>query len=402
MDRNDLLEKIRKASDQALPELIRIRRHLHAHPELSFQEMATGAYIAARLREWGIPFTTGWAGHGVVALLEGGGPGPVTALRADMDALPIQEETGQPYASTVPGVMHACGHDAHMTCLLGAARILSDLKDQWTGSVKLIFQPAEEKCPGGAEAMIAEGVLRDPAPSSIFALHATPELAAGCVGFRSGMFMAAADELYLCVEGKGGHGAQPHRNVDPIAISATLITALQQVVSRYNDPLKPCVLTFGRIRSDGGATNITPDRVFLEGTLRTFDESWRQQAHELLQRMTREITGSMGATGHLEIRLGNPPLYNDPGLTAMAREWAVAYLGADRVVDLDMRMGAEDFASFSSILPACFWRLGTGPADGKPAPGLHASRFDIEESSLALGAGLTAWLAVSRQKTTAH
>lgn len=386
---------------EALPELIGIRRHLHAHPELSFEERETAAYIAGHLQAWGIPFTTGWAGHGIVALLDGKGPGPVTALRADMDALPVQELNDTPYRSRVPGVMHACGHDAHMACLLGAARILQGLRDQWGGTLKLVFQPAEEKCPGGAEAMIRQGVLRDPDPSGIFALHATPEIPVGKAGFRPGMFMAAADELYLSVEGRGGHGAQPHRCVDPVAITATLITALQQVVSRNSDPLKPCVLTFGRIWSDGGATNVIPDRVLVEGTLRTFDQAWRKQVHAMLERQCSGIAGSMGASARLEIRLGNPPLFNDPDLTAQARQWAVEYLGADQVLDLDMRMGAEDFASYSQMLPACFWRLGTGPLDAAPSPGLHSGLFDILEDSLAIGAGLTAWLALSRQESSA-
>lgn len=400
MNRPDLVTRIRELAAEALPELIGIRRHLHAYPELSFEEKETAAYIAHHLQVWGIPFTSGWAGHGIVALLAGRGPGPVTALRADMDALPIQELNDTPYRSQRPGIMHACGHDAHMACLLGAARILQELRDHWAGSLKLIFQPAEEKCPGGADAMIREGVLRDPAPSGIFALHATPEIPVGKVGFRAGMFMAAADEIYLTVEGKGGHGAQPHRCVDPVALGATLITTLQQIVSRNSDPLKPCVLSFGKIWSDGGATNVIPDRVSMEGTLRTFDPEWRSRAHALLERQCRGIAESMGGSVRLEIRLGNPPLFNDPDLTAMARQRAVEYLGQDHVLDLDMRMGAEDFANYSQLMPACFWRLGTGPRDGV-APGLHSGNFDILEESLAIGAGLTAWLALARQESVA-
>lgn len=395
-----MMDRIRHLAKDRAPELVGMRRHLHQYPELSFEEAETGRYIASRLQDMGIPFTTGWAGHGIVGLIEGKGSGPVTALRADMDALPISEQTGLPFASVRPGVMHACGHDAHMTCLLGAAGILNEMREHWPGTIKLIFQPAEEKCPGGAAAMIEEGVLRTPAPTAIFGLHVLPELPAGKVGFREGMAMAAADELYLTIEGKGGHGAQPHLNVDPIAISAALLTALQQVVSRRSNPLVPCVLTFGKIWSEGGATNIIPARVHIEGTLRTFDEGWRMEAHSLVEKMTADIPRSMGGKGILEIRKGNPPLYNDPALTRQTRDWAADYLGHENVVDVDPRMGAEDFAWYSKALPACFWRLGTAPPGREGAPGLHSPHFDLDESALSIGAGLTAWIACHRQKTT--
>jgi amidohydrolase len=387
-------DRIRALSQELFPELVAIRRYLHAHPELSFEEAETGSYIAGLLRAKGIACTTGWGGHGVVALVEGARPGRVIALRADIDALPIQEATDRPYRSLKDGVMHACGHDAHTASLLGTAFILYDLRERWAGTVKFIFQPGEEKFPGGASLLIAEGVLRDPGPSAIFGQHVLPELDAGKVGFREGMSMASADEIYLTVEGRGGHGAQPHLLVDPVAIAATLVTSLQQLVSRNADPLLPTVLTFGRIWSDGGATNVIPSRVHLEGTLRTLDEDWRQEAHRLLTRMAEGIAAGMGGHCRLEIRKGYPALHNDPSLTRRARASAEAYLGAENVVDIPIRMGAEDFAWYGRELPSCFYRLGTGTPGGPPAAGLHSPAFDIDEDALRTGSGLMARIAL--------
>jgi amidohydrolase len=392
MDISILKDTVRGLTIRQHEEMVGIRRHLHQHPELSFEEVETGAYIASRLKEWGIPFTTGWAGHGVVGMLDSGRSGPVVALRADIDALPIMEIEDRSYRSLNPGIMHACGHDVHTTCLLGAVKILQALKTSWRGKVKLIFQPGEEKFPGGASIMIDEGVLKDPVPNVIFGQHVLPDLATGLVGFREGMYMAACDELYLCVEGKGGHAAFPHKNIDPIAITSLLITSLQQVVGRYADPISPTVLSFGKIWSECGATNIIPNKVFIEGTLRTLDNRWRDDAHVRLRKMVEEIGGAMGATCHLEIRKGYPPLVNDPETTRFARQWAEEYMGADKVVDLDIRMGAEDFAYFSQEMPATFYRLGTGGKDGRPYPGLHTPDFDIDEDALAIGSGLMAWL----------
>lgn len=393
MPASDLQNQFHHIASDLLSELISIRRHLHQYPELSFEERNTGAYIADRLKDMDIPHTTGWGGYGVVGLLDSGRPGPVLALRADIDALPIREVEGRTYGSRQEGVMHACGHDAHTASLLGAAAILQRMKHHWQGQIKLIFQPGEEKFPGGASLLINEGVLQNPAPEAIYGQHVLPDLAAGKVGFREGMFMASCDELYLCVEGRGGHGAMPHLTVDPVAISALLVTALQQVVSRKANPTQPSVLSFGRIYSDGGATNIIPSRVYLEGTLRTLNESWRREACDLLTAMAHDLCRSMGAQCTVEIRKGFPPLINDPGITQKSRDWAREYLGADQVVDLDIRMGAEDFAYYSQEIPACFYRLGTAHRDGTPYPGLHTPDFDIEESSLSIGGGLMAWIA---------
>lgn len=387
--------RIRDLADALFPEVVGVRRYLHAHPELSFEEAETGRYIADLLHARGISCTTGWGGHGVVAVLEGAGPGPVIALRADIDALPIQEDSTKPYRSVKEGVMHACGHDAHTASLLGTAFILNDLRNRWQGTVKLIFQPGEERFPGGASLLIAEGVLRDPDPTAIFGQHVLPELEAGKVGFREGMSMASADELYLTVEGRGGHGAQPHLLVDPVAIAATLVTSLQQLVSRNANPLLPTVLTFGKIWSDGGATNVVPSRVHIEGTLRTLDEDWRQEAHRLLTRMAEGIAAGMGGHCRLEIRKGYPALHNDPALTRKARASAEAYLGAENVVDIPIRMGAEDFAWYGRELPACFYRLGTGAPGGPSAAGLHSPYFDIDEEALRTGSGLMARIALN-------
>ncbi len=396
MHQSTLIQSVKRLANDIYPGLVSFRRHLHAHPELSFEEVNTGQFIAARLKEWQIPHTTGWGGHGVVGILDSGRPGPVIALRADIDALPIQEISDKPYKSQAPGVMHACGHDAHTSSLLGAANILNELKEHWKGQVKLIFQPGEEKLPGGASLIIKEGVLENPNPEIIYGQHVQPQLAAGKVGFKEGMFMASADELYFTIEGRGGHGAQPHLTIDPIVLASTLITTLQQIVSRNANPLLPTVLTFGKIWSDGGATNIIPDRVHIYGTLRTLDESWRNEAHRLLERNTHGLIAALGGKCALEIRKGYPPLYNDPGATADARQLAEMYLGPEQVVDMDILMGAEDFAYYSQQMPACFYRLGTGNPDGGKVTGLHTPDFDIHESALEIGAGLMAWIALGK------
>ncbi|MCB0636470.1 MAG: amidohydrolase [Lewinella sp.] len=377
------------------PEVVGFRRHLHQHPELSFAEHETARYIAARLREWQIPHQYPFAETGVVALIEGGqGPGPVVALRADTDALPIQEENDCAYRSQNEGVMHACGHDVHTSSLLGTARILWTLRAHFAGTVKLIFQPAEEKAPGGASIMIKEGVLENPAPRTILAQHVHPPLEVGKVGFRPGIYMASADEIYLTVKGRGGHGAMPHDTVDPIAVSAQLITALQQLVSRQANPTMPSVLTFGYIASDGGATNVIPSSVRLKGTFRTFDEDWRNQALASMERIIGHVAAAFGATVELDVTGGYPYLRNDEVLTERARAQAEAYLGAENVVELPIRMTGEDFSFYSQVMPACFYRLGTGNAAKGITSPVHTPTFDVDEDSLRVGSGLMAWLAL--------
>lgn len=392
---NPISQQIKQLAAQYHADLIQMRRHLHQYPELSFEEAETAAFVARHLSEWGISFQKEVAGHGIVALIEGCNPEKgVVALRGDMDALPIQEANQVPYCSQHPGVMHACGHDVHTTCLLGAARILHELRDQWSGTVKLLFQPAEERLPGGASLMIKAGALENPKPTAIFGQHVFPLLEAGKVGFRAGMYMASSDELYLTVKGKGGHGAMPHECVDPVLIIAHIITALQQIVSRYADPTVPSVLTFGHIASSGGSTNVIPNEVKLMGTFRTMQENWRYEAHRRMQRIAEGIAESMGGACELRIEVGYPTLFNDEALTEKARQNAVEYLGADNVVDLPIRLTSEDFAYFSQVIPGCFYRLGTRNAARGITSLLHTDTFDIDEDSLPIGAGLLAWMAV--------
>ena len=391
----ELITAIKQKAADLRAELQDIRRHLHMHPELSMQEKETSAFIQAKLAGYGIPFTTGMAVHGVVGIIEGRNPGKqVIALRADMDALPINEKNQVDYCSQNPGVMHACGHDVHMTCLLGAARILNDLKDHFEGSIKLIFQPSEEKFPGGASMMIKAGVLQNPAPQKMFGQHVLPSLEAGKVGMKPGKYMASTDEIYLTVKGKGGHGATPELNVDPVLIAAHILVALQQIVSRTAPPQLPAVLSFGRFIAEG-RTNIIPNEVKLDGTLRTFDEAWRSEAHLRIERMAASIAGSMGGSCEVFIDKGYPFLVNDDQVTEEARQAAAEYLGAENVADLDLRMTAEDFAYYSQQVPSCFYRLGTRNEERNIVHNLHTDRFDVDEKALETGAGLMAWMAVS-------
>ena len=387
-------EQIQSLAAALQPELLSTRRHLHMHPELSFHEFKTSAYIAERLQEMGIRFQDKVAGTGLVGIIEGKNPSSRTiALRADMDALPIQETNDVPYRSQNDGVMHACGHDVHTTSLLGAANILLQLRDQWEGSVKLIFQPGEEKLPGGASMMICEGVLENPKPDGIIGQHVMPLIPAGKVGFRSGIYMASTDELYLRVKGKGGHGAMPHLNIDPVLIASHLIVAMQQIVSRTANPTMPSVLSFGKVIANG-ATNVIPDEVYIEGTFRTLDEKWRAEAHTRMTDLAHQLVQSMGGKLEFEIRKGYPALYNNEELTASTKANAEAYLGKENVLDLDIWMAAEDFAFYSQETKACFYRLGTRNEARGIVSSVHTPTFDIEEEALPIGAGLMAWLAV--------
>ncbi len=390
-----MLDQIRARAAAALAPVTALRRHLHAHPELSFQEYETAAFVEAELRALGL-HPVRMANTGVVALIEGVEPAHRTvALRADMDALPIQEANDVPYRSTRPGVMHACGHDVHTAALLGAAQILCGLRTEFRGTVKLIFQPGEEVIPGGASLLITEGVLTNPTPASVLGQHVFPKLPAGQVGIRSGRYMASADEIYLTVRGKGGHGAMPEQNLDPVLVSAHLIVALQQIVSRRANPKMPTVLSFGKVVAQG-ATNVIPNEVYLEGTFRTLDESWREEAHGLIRQLVEGMCAAMGAVADLEIRRGYPCLDNDPTTTARVRAALAAYVGAANVIELDQWLAAEDFAYYSQAGPACFWRLGTrAPAGAHGASSVHTPTFDIDEAALATGAGVLAWLAVS-------
>lgn len=387
--------KIQELAKKIAPRLIEIRRHLHQYPELSFQEIETGQYIAAVLENWGIEHQKGMAGTGVCAWIQGQAPetSKIT-LRADIDALPIKEANDVPYKSKNEGIMHACGHDVHTTSLLGTAFILQQLRNDWTGTVQLIFQPGEEQLPGGATQVIAEGWLERPFPSAaILGQHVEPDMEVGKIGLCSGLFMASADEIYVTVTGKGGHGARPQHCIDTILLASQLIVAMQQIVSRRADPIMPSVLTFGKIFSEGGATNIIPNQVIIHGTFRTFDEQWRMEAHQLMKAMAEQLCASMGGSCVFDIVVGYPHLHNDPTLTEALKKHAGMFLGTENVVELPPRMGGEDFAFYSQKMPASFYRLGTKNPNGT---GLHSNTFDIDEAALEVGAGLMAWLAVCR------
>jgi amidohydrolase len=388
-----LLEKIKMLADQVFLQTVSDRRHLHANPELSFKEFATAAYLKKRLAEIGIKWTVMHT-TGVVALIKGEkSGGEVMALRADIDALPIMEMSNMLYRSTNPGVMHACGHDAHTASLLGTATILYNLKKEFAGTVKLIFQPAEEILPGGAAGMIREGVLSSPVPRAIIAQHVMPVLPAGKVGFRKGKYMASMDEIRVTVYGKGGHGAQPHLNVDPVLIAAQLIVALQQVVSRIIDPIVPAVLSFGKVIADG-AINVIPSTVYMEGTFRTFDEAGRVEAHLRMKQLAEGIAASMGGSCDFDITRGYPHLVNDDTLTTRIQQSMIDYMGEDNVVEMDQWMASEDFALYSQQLNACFYLLGTGNQIKETTTSLHTPLFNIDEDVLLHSTGLMAYIAL--------
>ena len=400
-----LKTKIQTRSKEILPEIISIRRHLHAHPELSFQEFKTSEYVCTQLKELGIEYSAGWVKTGIVAIVKGKNPDKkVVALRSDLDALPIFETNTTAYRSQNEGVMHACGHDAHTASLLGVAKILNELKDEFEGTIKFIFQPGEEKLPGGASLMIQEGVLEKPRPYSILAQHVTPQLEAGRVGFRSGMYMASADEIYVTVTGKGGHAALPSYYNNPILIASKILLALneefmtdkiiahQQKNSR--EEIIPTVLAFGKMKADG-ATNVIPEKVFIEGTFRTLDEQWRATAHVKMKSIAENIAKEMNGSCDFNIVLGYPFLVNDKVVTEKSKQAAIEYLGKENVDDLDLRMTSEDFSFFSQQIPACFYRLGTGNKLKGITSNVHTSTFDVDESSLEIGVGLMAWLALA-------
>ena len=388
-----LLQQVKQLSKKYADEFIAIRHHLHAHPELSYQEFETSKFIQQKLTELNIPFEVK-ATTGVIGLIKGKNPTKrVVALRGDMDALPITEENNVDYKSTNPGVMHACGHDVHTTCLLGAAKILNELKDEWEGTVKLIFQPGEEKNPGGASILIKEGVLENPAPESIYALHVHPTLEVGKLSFRGGMVMASADELYITIKGKGGHAAAPQNTVDTILIASHLIVSLQQIVSRNNNPFNPSVLSITSVQG-GYTTNVIPSEVKLMGTFRAMNEEWRFKAHQLITKLATDLVHSMGGEIDIKIDVGYPFVLNNEALSAAARKKGELYLGAENVEETELRMGAEDFAYYSHKIPGCFFRLGAGNKAKGISIGVHTPTFNIDESAIEIGMGMMAFLAM--------
>lgn len=393
-----LLDSIKKLSESYFNDTQANRRHLHANPELSYQEFNTSKYVSAQLAFYGINPIGEIATTGLVAHIEGKNPSNKTiALRADMDALPIHEANEVNYKSSVPGVMHACGHDVHTASLLTTSRILSELKDQFEGTVKLIFQPGEEKNPGGASYMIKEGVLENPKPSNIIGQHVMPLIPVGKIGFREGMYMASCDEIYLTVIGKGGHGAAPDLAIDPILIASHIIISLQQIISRNASPKQPTVLTFGKISGEG-ATNIIPNEVKIAGTFRAMDEQWRASALEKIKKMAESIAEGMGGRCEVNISKGYPFLQNDPTLTKRIRYSAEQYVGKENIVDLDITLGAEDFSYYSQLIPASFYRIGTRNEAKGITSYVHTPTFDIDEDALKIAPGIMAWMAIQELK----
>ena len=388
-----LKEQISQLANSIQESVIINRRHLHAHPELSFQEYNTAAFVKARLDEMNIPWQS-IANTGVVGVIQGELPsGRVVALRADMDALPITEANEVEYCSQNKGVMHACGHDAHTSSLLGTASILQSLKAEFGGTVKLIFQPAEEKLPGGASLMIKEGVLQNPVPTQVIGQHVMPTIPCGKIGIKKGKLMASMDELLVTVHGKGGHGAQPHQNIDPVVIAAHIIVALQQIVSRVANPNNPTVLSFGKVMADG-AINVIPDKVYMEGTFRTLNEAWRNEAHIQMKKMAEGIAESMGGSCSFTINRGYPFLINEEALTEQVGIFGAEYMGRENIIDLDIWMASEDFAYYSQVTDACFYFLGIANAEKHIGSSLHTPTFNIDENALALSTGLMAYIAI--------
>lgn len=383
----EIIEHIKLRSLEIYDKVKEIREHIHQYPELSFQEHETMSFVCSQLDRIGIPYQKGVAGTGIVALIKGGHHLPdqeCVALRADLDALPILEQNEVRYRSSRKGVMHACGHDVHTAILIGSAEILFELRDLLPSPVKLVFQPGEEKNPGGASLLIKEGVLENPSVREMYALHVYPEMDAGKVGFKGGMYMASCDEIYITIHGKGGHGAMPHACVDPIMIGANLLVELQQVVSRKCDPKIPCVLSFGHFEALG-ATNVIPEKAILKGTFRSMDEAWRKTAHDLIVAISESIIESHGGKAEIEISKGYPFLVNDEILTDEMRQKSTVILGEENVEELPIRLTAEDFSFYSQKVPVCFFRLGVRNEDQGITYGVHHPKFNIDPTALITG-----------------
>jgi len=389
-----MLQKVKTLAKKYADEFIQVRQHLHAHPELSYKEFETSKFIQSKLAEYGIRFEVK-ATTGIVAIIKGKNPETrVIALRADMDALPIKEENEVAYKSLNDGIMHACGHDVHTAILLGASKMLNELKEDWEGTIKLIFQPGEEKNPGGASLMIKEGVLDNPRPQGIIGLHVHPGLDLGKLSFRKGRVMASADEIYITIKGKGGHAAAPQLTTDTVLIASHLIVALQQVISRNNNPLSPSVLSICSIQG-GHTTNVIPSEVKLMGTFRAMDEAWRTKAHAIITQLSIGLVESMGAEIDLKIDVGYPTVDNDDNLTAVAWQLAEDFMGKENVQETEMRMGAEDFGYYTQVIPGCFYRLGVRNEAAGIIHNVHTPNFNIDEQAIETGIGMMTWLGIN-------
>lgn len=392
-------EQIKTLAENYFPLILEARRHIHKYPELSFQEINTSKYICEILDKLSVPYTAGHVKTGVVAIIKGKNPEKSTLmLRADMDALPINEENNVNYKSRNAGVMHACGHDVHTACVLGAAAILNETKHQWEGSVKIVFQPGEEVLPGGASLMIKEGVLENPKVQKAIAQHVFPSMETGKVGFKSGMYMASTDEIYLSIIGKGGHAAMPAEYNNPILAASQVLLELNTKFPNKGSEKIPTVLAFGKIEGLG-ATNVIPQVVKIEGTFRTMDENWRAEAHNIITDTISEVCNKCGVKTEINILKGYPFLVNDVDFTKQCINAAIDYLGKENVEELPLRMTAEDFAFFSQQVPSCFYRLGTGNKAQGIVSGVHTPTFNIDENALITGAGLMAWLAITQLNT---
>lgn len=390
-----MLDRVQQLNEEIVGDVVHLRRTIHSNPELAFEEHETAQLVLDTLASLDLEVRSGVAKTGVVATLRGGQPGPTVVLRADMDALPISEENDFEFASRNHGKMHACGHDAHTSSLLGTAMILSRVREELHGSVRFLFQPSEEKLPGGAKPMIEEGGLADidgTEPEVIFGQHVQPDLDAGKIGVRGGMYMASTDEIYITVKGTGGHAAAPHLlETDPTLVAAHILVALQSVISRHCPPDVPSVLTIGRLIADG-ATNVIPGKARLEGTFRSMNEEWRFRAHDHMRRIASHTASAFGAEVDTEIVVGYPALYNDPDATDFVRSAAEDYVGSENVVELDRWYASEDFAWYLKKLPGTFYRIGTRSEEKGIVHGLHTPRFTIDEDALRVSPGFMSYL----------
>ena len=392
------LRQIKEKVEELRDELISMRRHFHANPELSFEEENTANFISNTLKQWGIKHQTDVGGYGIVGVVEGRNPNKkVIALRADMDALPIAEENSIEYKSLTEGKMHACGHDVHMTCLLGAIKILNSIKDSFEGSIKFIFQPAEETLPGGAIKMIEEGVLENPKPELIIAQHVFPEMEVGKVGFKSGIYMASSDEVNITVKGQGGHAAIPDRYDNTVLAAAEILTELNKEIEKEKPKDFPSVLAFGKFIANG-AYNVIPSEVKITGTFRTFNEQWRKRVHQIIQEVSTKVSEKHNCSPELKISKGYPVLINDEEVSEKSRIAAKEFLGNENIEELQIRTTVEDFARFAEIIPACFYRLGVANSKKGIVSNLHTSTFNVDEKSIETGTGLMVWIALTNLK----